>query len=376
MSLDPPPPATTLWPITIAALAFVALLIAGRILNIGSSWGTNVVATVGDGSRQHGRLAVSGDLLIGTTASGFVGANVLWVYDISDPASPQQVGVANVDAEAERTGLSTYPTQLAADGNTASVIVATGQEPVDQWDQWSLKIVDLDDPTLPKTVGTLVFDAETTVHGMDAQHGFVYVRTVRQDMDDALLIIDVRDPTQPVQVANLPLEGQGDFEVEENTLWIDTVHGLTAVDVSDPVHPHVLGTTPIPPECGSNSGTHDVRVTGTWVLIPSWDLCVFDGTDPTAPRLVHRFKNRDTATSMADLVAVDGRAYATFLDAPEAGTPGVTVYDFAGPGGPQVHAWAGGLRPWPVAAKGDYVYTSGWLDNDQSDHELIVLEVK
>jgi hypothetical protein len=383
MSPDPPQPATTLWPITIAALVFVALLIVGRmlivgrILNVGSSWRTNVVATVGDDSHVNGRLAVSGDLLVGTTLSGYVSSNVLWVYDITDPASPQRVGAADVGAEVQAEGLSTYPIDLAVEGTTASVIVATGQGPLDKWDDWSMKLIDLDDPAQPKTVGSLAFDTGTRVYAMDAQRGFVYVRTVREDVDGALIIIDARDPARPVQVANLPLAGQGDFDIEEDTLWIDTVHGLTAVDVSDPVHPHVLSTTPRPPDCrGRNPGASDVRVTGTWVLISSWDLCVLDGTDPAAPRLVHRFEPSDTATSLTDLVAVGGRAYATFLEAAEAGTPGVTVYDLAGPGGPHVYARAGGLRPWPIAAKGDYVYTSGWLDSDHSNHELIVLEVK
>jgi len=108
----------------------------------------------------------------------------------------------------------------------------------------------------------------------------------------ALVIVDLSDPTTPIQVGyvidTVNLAYPLGVDVLGNYAYVTSSTGdrLTVVDVSDPTLPSVVGTTGADPRLDLPRG---VRVVGNYAYVTAQDairLTVVDISDPTAPSIV------------------------------------------------------------------------------------------
>ena len=157
----------------------------------------------------------------GGTAQGLDGANSVYVYgnysyvtssqddalsiiDISNPTNPVEVGYIQDDSQGGTAEVLDYPDEVYVSGNYA--YVASYQDD-------ALSVIDISNPTNPVEVG-YIQDTESggTAEALDCARNFfvsgdyVYVSAYA---DDALSIIDISNPTNPVEVGYIQDDSQG-----------------------------------------------------------------------------------------------------------------------------------------------------------------------
>jgi hypothetical protein len=166
-----------------------------------------------DSGNGHEAFAV-GDTVY---AAGIFG---LHVYDISDIASPEEIGYLELPA-------------------TPEAIWVEGRYAYLAHDQSGLVIADISDPFAPTLAGELV----ATLDGRDVhvKDGFAYLAA----NDDGVRIVDVRDPSAPEEVGSYV----ADYEVRVVRADGDKVYiggeidgVLMVLDAADPTAPTPLYT--------------------------------------------------------------------------------------------------------------------------------------
>lgn len=139
-----------------------------------------------------------------------------------------------------------------------------------------VEVIDVSDPTHPLQVASI--DAGTDddqAERLATDGSFLYV------VGENLSIIDIRVPTSPVQIAisEWPTNAQ-DVVVEGNYVYVaDFISGLQVFNVSDPFQPQLVGANDAP-----NSG-RGVAVAGNlaFVSLLGGGLQIFDRTNPESP---------------------------------------------------------------------------------------------
>jgi hypothetical protein len=139
----------------------------------------------------------------------------LCVIDVSDPASPCEVG---------RLGLNNAWRIAVLD----SFVYVTGDY------SSPLKIIDVSDPTDPQLVRTLyLFDC---MGGVAVRDSHLYV------IADGLYIFDVSDPSDPREIGHV-CSGLEGLVISGSCAYVAGAHhGLGVVDISDPYDPQLLGS--------------------------------------------------------------------------------------------------------------------------------------
>lgn len=181
----------------------------------------------------------------------YVIAAGLRIFDISNPTQPVQVGFYQPPPR-DWTGYTTLASpppppprgmdvavQQVESGRTYAYIAA-----------WTagLRMVDVTDPTAPVEVGALEFEPATAVTGIALGGQMAYLATTA-----GLRVVDVSDPTHPVQLGALPavswdvaLAGYGRlYLVEGQCSSLDGCDSgsLQAVDISNPARPRQVALT-------------------------------------------------------------------------------------------------------------------------------------
>ncbi len=178
-----------------------------------------------------------------------------------------------------------------------------------------------------------------------------------------LVILDVSSPVAPTLIGKENSESAGNVAVAGTTAYVTWgLHGFRTVDVSDPTHPAVLGSTQdvFWPQSVAVVGDHAVTVSflgdlqvvdvsdpatpsmvstlkvsanglavaavGSLVLVPADGLVVVDVGDPLAPQIVGRY---DSPYLGATSVAVSGQN--AFVGG---GYYNIEVIDFSSPAAP------------------------------------------
>jgi hypothetical protein len=133
------------------------------------------------------------------------------IVDVSDPHNPQHVGTCSLNAE---------PVELIVHGQFG--FLATYIEGV--------IVLDLSQPADPVIVGE--WPELTGIVDLDIQDNYAYIARSY----DGLYILDIINPLVPVQVGYYPLanHSHGDIKVEGNIVCIAPYY---AFDVSDPTNP-------------------------------------------------------------------------------------------------------------------------------------------
>ncbi len=143
-----------------------------------------------------------------------------------------------------------------------------------------------------------------------------------------LRVLDVSDPTQPVEVGFLATGGAiVDVELVGDLAYLaDYANGLRIVDISNPAQPQALGSLATP------DTADDIAMQDNYAYVACWSggLRVVDVSDPAHPQEVG-FYAQPGASGLAKGVAVAGDyAYVLNTDV-EAHDSGVWVFDITNP---------------------------------------------
>ena len=219
---------------------------------------------------------------------------------------------------------------VAARGDT--VVFASGGR---------LEIYDFSDPLNPNEIGHVTPSA--VPHDIHFSSDYIYA-TSRLN---SLVIIDISDPTIPVEVGSWN-EGdwlQGVAQAGEYAYVIDNF-GLHVIDVADPANPHEIGSYYSP------YINMDVAVSGNYVYMACDEggLLIIDVTDPANPHL----EGICGTVGLSWGVAVQGSyAYVAEYNA------SLRVIDISNPGDPrEVGSCITGGNGQAVRVSGGYAYVA------------------
>lgn len=218
---------------------------------------------------------VGGIYVAGAYAYLAAGYDGLRIVDVSNPAMPREVGA------------------YGSPRDFTSVHIVGCYAYVVDYDAGGLRVIDISNPAAPYQLGFYaplgyVFDIYVVGH-------YAYLATeANWDQDcscyvgGGLRVIDISDPTAPVEVGALNTLGKSlHVYVAGHYAYVATEHGLRIVDVSDP-------STPVQVWAYSTPGwTTGVELAGNYAYV-SWEtwgtaylrrggLRVIDMADPTAP---------------------------------------------------------------------------------------------
>ena len=274
------------------------------------------------------------------------------VYDISDPASPREIGFMPVDGKGVH--------RIWWDGGRyayASVLPWGFTDHI-------FAVIDVAEPTRPREVGRWWFPGMWAAGGEEptwSNRWALHHAVVADDIaycgwrDGGLVMLDVSDPTAPSLLAHrnwcppfgggshsgLPLPARGLCLVPDEAIADNCADGLKhiwVVDVSAPTNPVTISTLPTPSEQdyankGGHFGPHNVHENregsfqSSELIFATYQnagLRIFDLADPFAPKEAGHFvpppptlwtdyrPNRPKVIHSSDVyVSADGLIYMT-----------------------------------------------------------------
>lgn len=200
-----------------------------------------------------------------------------------------------------------YSFDIAVDDDYAYLIVGTQ----------GLLVIDVSDPTSPIEVGSHSTRGYAQAITLDGTRAYVANRS------DGLTILDVSDPMRPVEVGHLDTAGSAwDVVVSGSYAFIaDSQAGLQIVDVSRSGTPSLVGSHE------TSASAKAVCVSGNVAYVAMGDagLELIDVSAPSAPARVSVIKTFGEANGV---VVADGTAYVA------AGYGGVRILDVRDPSAP------------------------------------------
>lgn len=242
------------------------------------------------------------------------------VEPLDEPVSEgvDEIAVYNGEADA-----------WATQGITVNVRVHRGVAYVARYGD-GLRIVDLADPSQPVERGHLPVSVPggelyNDVKIAEGPGGEVYALMASNAR--GVVVIDVSDPAAPVEVTSFPgpeLAPAGAPSV--HTLFVDSGrayvsynydNSLRIYDIADPAQPQPLGSF-VNPRLAAEGGTlHDLYVAGDRAYLNYWNLgmTIVDVADPGNPVLLGEFRDYGQGTSHSNWVMeVNGRTVSVHGD--------------------------------------------------------------
>ena len=323
------------------------------IIDISEKSDPQVISWFGRKEELFG-VAVNGDQVY-VTGLDEKGSGLLIVIDCSDPYNPETVSkIIFTDSNYGTIQLLGNYAYLSGDHN---------------WSGSEFGIVDISDPTNLRLVGTALKGKMT--HDMDAMAGYAYVAltdgvaiidisdpsfpnvittfpvnnliqnlkaidnyVLIDFMDGLLLVINVSDPLDPQQVAQIDRDGackyglwHSDIDIQnEQLVWTFTDFsrsgGLGVLDIGNPSHPRVVGIEKI-------GCFQDIAIQGNHAIIAvgGAGLSIIDFTDYCNMKRVARMETRANITR---IVTSDHRAYLALDDS------GFVIVDISNPAIPEI----------------------------------------
>jgi len=153
------------------------------VINVSDPEAPHPVAYLDD---QASAIEVSDGRLFTTTITYFDPSS-LRVYDLSDPLSPVLIGSASVPGNS---------TDLAVDGDLAFVVSTDGGV----GPAGGLHVFDVGNPAEPTLMGSL--ETPTSARAIALEGVIAYIAD-----SDILRIVDVSDPSHPIQIGEIQIEG-------------------------------------------------------------------------------------------------------------------------------------------------------------------------
>jgi hypothetical protein len=239
-------------------------------------------------------VVVSGDLLYCTTTSG------LQIWDVSNRTEPRRLG-----------GLDFHAEEIAVKDGFAYVTDYQGR----------LRVIDVTDPTTPRTTAMVPLSGRPTEMVLDGPHAYVSDEAV------GLTVVRVTDETSPEVVATFETSGgaRGLDVKAPHVYLVDPFEGLLVVDVSRPDRPRLVGSCPTEPRGGVSVRESYAYVRG------GGSLAVVDISDPRAPSEIAKARTGwfSVHPGIARVTARDSHVYLSD------NISGVRIFDVSRPEAPE-----------------------------------------
>jgi hypothetical protein len=256
-----------------------------------SDWAEGLISpTFLKGNQINQPQVLNGYLII-------AGNEKFWIYDVSDPTSPQQLsefttpGATGQEAESHTVSFARY-------GDTF-YMVTIGGKGIDIWD-----VTTTTGSHVAKVAisGTNYGDYTESVWGVSWQGQYIYVGAT----NNGIKVVDAADPSAPEVVAEVPTSAFGNvsagpIDAIGNVLVVMTPKesgGVATLDISDPQNPTRLASF-------TTSTSYIGQFYRRWVFLisplRSWDVL----TDP---------RNIGSGNSPLDTLDHGGAEYLSFGD--------------------------------------------------------------
>jgi choice-of-anchor B domain-containing protein len=228
---------------------------------------------------------------------------------------------------------------------------------------WSLRLQHLEDRIVPDGMSLVGNWHEQPGHYYAdgwAEGNYAYIG--HYSNASGVDIIDISDPTNPVQVANFKGTGGNneirDIETQNGIGFFSSDSyssgGIFVVDLSDPTNPVQLAR--IDPSNGGAQHVHTLSVDGNYLYeadSATNNIRVFDISDPTNPTFVRSIYDA-SGGPVHEVTALNGRLYTAVISS----TGSSEIYDISNVGDPN--------QPVPLLAtiaSGSYTHTA-WPTED------------
>lgn len=269
----------------------------------------------------------SGDLL-------YAAASELVVVDVSVPSAPTKVS-------AVREGTRRYA-GVALSGGFAYVTNHEG-----------LQVFDLADPRAPRWISGV--ETPRGPKGIQVRGDHAYV-AAGVELDAALVVVDVSEPSRPEIASVHPVPGISDsISVSDGVAYLNSWDGVRAIDVSDPASPVEIGHLRTAGEVTAVAGAGSVLYAHVRSEPPDRGIAVIDRRDPARMAVVGLASLPSRASGMDLAVAADGHVYVA------AARAGLRVVNVRTPDSPGEVGWYEVIvRAEGVAVSGSHAYVADW----------------
>ena len=241
-----------------------------------------VVGALDMGYGSIGRIFVQGDHAFVVANQYEVSTSDLHVIDVSNPASPTQVGFLG------GTGTWAPDDDIFVQGSHAFVT-----------NEWGLRIIDVSNPASPREVGFLNTPGSARGVFVQGSHAFVAAG------DEGLRVIDVSDPASPREISSLDTQGYAAdvFVQGSHAFVVDGVlqglPGLQVIDLSNPAAPREVG------KLEGMGGS--IFVQGNLALVSDeYASGLIDVSNPASPRPMGVFRRSPGQQEVGGTVFVQG----------------------------------------------------------------------
>ena len=206
-------------------------------------------------------------------------------------------------------------------------------------------------PYTPRLVGTL--DPTVTRWDMEVSGNYLYVAD-----NTGLLVVDISNPSFPVEVTTLDTPGTGarDVSIRGNHAYLADARSLSIVNILNPAAPSLVASMMLP-----NTST-GVDVSGNYAYVCcGWaGMLIYDVTNPAGPSYVTTY---NTPGGARDVQVCGDHAYI----ADQAG--GLVIVDITVPASPVMVGSQAMSYAMKVVVAGDHVFVADSADG------LVVLDV-
>jgi hypothetical protein len=287
-----------------------------KVINVANPAAPQVLGT-GTGFSAWAITVLGNLALLASPAPGDLG---LHVVDVSVPSAPQSLSelpgvVGNSD--------------IAASGSLVAVNTNDG-----------LQLVDVSDPEVPDTVGSLGIMGV----GVALSGGYAYVRVpvAGNPGHTDLAVVDVRTPSAPTLRSQVYVAGGDRVEVAGSYAYVTTGSSLAIYDVGNPNSPSLRGTVSIP------NGARELAVAGNTAYVGNLStVYAVDVSNRSSPRIIDSVAavTTDLALSGSKLFALSGTQF--------------KVIDAANPAALRVLGTGSGFAAaWGIEASGSQVFVA------------------
>lgn len=253
----------------------------------------------------------------------------------------------------------------------------------------SMKIIDISNPNNPKLIGEFKNGAKSII-GVDVDNrGYAYL----SDFDNGLYIVNVKNPSNPTEVAHIKTDGNAKkVKVEGYRAYVaDGLDGVKIFDISNPLEPKLIGVY----QNGSNVVDLVVDKDTLYIANESEGIEVLDVRDPESIEKISfyfinnfgdsiysikKYKNRLFVTNsisglhILDISNIDDiKEVANYQPSVSsfsaalckdlillADNEGLEVLKLSKDKMEKISSYKSGGGSWGVAIDGKYAYTIGW----------------
>ncbi len=209
-------------------------------------------------------------------------ASDVYFMDVSDPYSPEVIGIAD---------------HVCRDVATTDSLLVCAVEP------YELEISDISDVENPDPQGSIEFT--DNVRSIVCKNNYAYISHLSNETD-SISVVDLSNPNEPQVVNSIPIDGPYDLAIKDELLLV-AAGGLHIFDISDPPYPEEIGSSePVSGHCrGIAFSGNFAYLCCTWTA----ELKTYLIIDPTNPIEVDTYYAGlghlvEDAAAWDDLVAI------------------------------------------------------------------------